>query len=362
MKVCVVGYGYNAEKNVELFSVKHIVALFVPIPIPLDESMTLRERIQQPIYYEVSSVADYDVFVVCLQLKYDHIEQAVDTVPVSDTISTLRRGVRKGCTVIIETTGGVGVTRNLLSGMQFHGAYSPVVFDPNSVSIKVTDIPKLVGGLDVESELLAKQFYDTVYSNVVMTGSPEVAEAAVLLKSTQTTIEEAVINEFADFCDSKSIDIHSVIDAATVGTRDARTVLPWVGRAVDIDSQLLMGKRPWPVLSTASSQLMARPAKVYKSIVNKYCAGDFEKLRKMTFLVVGLGAVRGSTDMENSPVLDIVRYLELEGATVTKYDMLIEEYSTTPSVVDDFDGILVMHPYNVSVWEQYEQTTFYCRH
>lgn len=372
MKVCIVGFGAIAEKNVELFRGKHIVSLYIPIPISIEDSMDIRQRVSCPIHYEPSSVANWDVYIVCVDLKYDILEQHIDLDPLSDTIMSLRQNVREGCTIILETTVGVGVTRQLFSGLNFNCSYSPSNFDPNNISQKPEELPKLVGGMDEESEILAMQFYETVYHNVVRTGSPEVAEAAIMLNYAKKTMEDALMNEFADFCDRiPGLDIHKVIDATTTGSRDPKTTLPWIGRSVDTNSHHLMagaGRTAWPVLATASDQLVARPAKMFRSIVSKYCGeGAFDKLRKMTFLVVGVGTTIGSPDTRDSPVLDVIRYLEMEGAVVEKYDMFVEQYSELPTMKnkagkDKFDGILVMHPYNVSMWEKFNQTTFFCRH
>ena len=373
MKVCVVGFGNQAEKNIKLFKNKHVVTLYVPIPISVDESMELRQRVVgASIFYEASSVANCDVYIICVDVKYNTLEQRIDTQQLTDTVMSLRQNIREGCTIILETTVGVGITRSLFTGLNFQCSYSPSNFDPSNITDKAEELPKLVGGMDEESEILAMQFYETVYNNVIRTGSPEVAEAAIMLHHAKKTMEDALMNEFSDFCDRvPGLDIHKVIDATTTGSRDPKATLPWIGRTVDTNSQHLMsgtGVNKWPVLSIASEQLVTRPSKIYKSIVDKYCGeGKFDKLHKMAFLVIGVGNAIGSPDTKDSPVLEIIRYLEMEGALVHKYDMFIDKYSELPEMKhnsgrDKFDGILVMHPYNVSMWKKYKQTTFYCRH
>jgi UDP-N-acetyl-D-glucosamine dehydrogenase len=377
MKVCIVGYGYYAERNIEFYQSKHNVTLLVPISITVEESMELRQRTSVPIYYEfeTDAVKFCDVYIICLELKYDSGTQSIDLDPLSDVSQALRRNIREGSTILLETTVGVGVTRKMFTGMNFHCSHSPTVFNPNNITCPPHSQPKLIGGLDPESEQLAMQFYEPVYDHVVCTGSPEVSEAAIMLKCAKKTVEEALVNEFSDFCDTvPDLDIHKVIDATTVGDRDPQVVLPWIGRSIDMDSHHLISStvvnkslKIWPVLSTASDQLMARPGKIYRSIVNKYARGKFDNLHKLAFLVVGLGSVMGSPDTKYSPVMNIINKLELEGAKVDKYDMFIEEYEELPDMKHNsgkpkYDGILVMHPYNPQIWKKHKQTTFYCRH
>jgi UDP-N-acetyl-D-glucosamine dehydrogenase len=265
---------------------------------------------------------------------------------------------------------GVGVTRKLFTGLKVNCAYSPTNFDPNNVTENPIDLPKLVGGMGEESEVLAMQLYETVYNSVIRTGSPEVAEAAVMLKRAKQTMEDALMNEFADYCDTvPNLDIHEVIDATTTGNRDPRTALPWIGRTDDVNSRHLMSTKEelWPVLSVASAQLCARPLKIYNRIVDRYCGGKFDKLHKMAFLIVGVGAIIGSPDIKDSPVLDIIRHLELEGALVVQYDMFIKDHDILPEMKHNsgrnkFDGILVMHPYNASHWDKYKETMYFCKH
>ena len=376
MKLCIIGYGYYAEQNIDLYQGKHNVNLFVPMPITVEDSMSLRQRVTCPIYYDFDSVSQCDIYIVCLELKYSNTEQSIDLEPLTEVVLGLRRNIREGSTILLETTVGVGITRKLFTGLNFHCVHSPTVFDPNNISKNPQNQAKLIGGMDEESEQLAMQFYEPIYNNVVRTGSPEVSEAAVMLQKAKKTVEEALMNEFSDFCEKfPNLNIHEVIDATTVGERDPRASLPWIGRAVDTDSYHLISasvdsKRPvslWPVLTAASDQLTSRPGKIYRSIVDKYANGKFDNLHKMAFLVIGLGNVMGSPDTTNSPILNIINNLKYEGAKVDIYDMFIDEYQDLPDMTynsgrDKYDGILVMHPYNPQIWKKFKQTTFYCRH
>lgn len=335
MKVCVIGNGNVADKNVKLFSSKHIVSRFA-----IDDS--------------TATLSSIDLAVVCLQLAYSDVTGKVDVKPLVDISHLLRRFMRKGCTVIIETKVGVGMTRKIFSGFDMHVSYSPCS----------AMTPKLVGGLDDMSGKLASQFYETIYKGVKLVRSVEIAEAAVMLKCAQRTVLEALINEFSDFCGTVNLNVHDVTDVMGVD------MTPSIGRKCDSDSMLAMSSPTnWPVLSTASDRLMSRPTLIYKSIVSKYCNGDYDALHKMSFLVVGVGVEIGSDSIVNSPVMEIVRSLELEGAKVTKYDMFVGDYTELPSTKYNsgdcrFDGILVLYPYMMSKWEEFfpKQTTYFCRH
>lgn len=368
MKVCIIGNGPIAEKNIQLFSGRHTVSLYVTSSITEEESIELAV----PIIYDPTLLFNIDLFVVCVEVKYNFVKHEIDLEPLLNVSQIIRQFAQSGSTVIIESKVGVGVTRKLFAGLNVHCSYSPAQFNPDDTVTNIaTKCTKLVGGIDQESEIISMQFYNTIYSNVVKTGSPEVAEGALMLKSAQEMIQEAIINEFSDFCDTIGLDVHEVIDATSAGHRDDPTIkLPWIGRLYD-SKLLMMNSGPkWPIMSVANEQLIHRPLKIYKSIVDRYCAGNYDMLHKLSFLVVGLGTVVGSSDTKDSPVLDIIRYLEMEGAVVSKYDMFVETYCNLPELTYNsgkckFDGILVMHPYMVSTWDDpkfKKQTTFFCRH
>jgi UDP-N-acetyl-D-mannosaminuronate dehydrogenase len=242
--------------------------------------------------------------------------------------------------------------------------------------------------MDEKSELLATEFYKDIDScEIAKTGSvPEIAEGIVMLSNLKRIVEEATMNEFADFCSRvPQLDIQQIIDVD-----DDALCLPWIGKSSSNNMDDLFfcneefsshhmdntntknnknkNKHCWPVVTAAIEQLMTRPHKIYQQIVEKYCGkSNYDILQKMAFLVVGVGNAVGSHDTSNSPVLDIVRYLEMEGALVEKYDMFVEKYNKMPEMEHNsgrqrFDGILVMHPYNVSVWKKFKQTTFFCIH
>jgi len=369
MKVCVIGTGALAERNVQLFKTRHSVSLFVPFQITPEDSLELTVRCNPiPIYYNPTSLTTVDLFIISVELIQNNVNGEIDLDPILQISQIIRQFAHTGATVIVESKVGVGITRKYFSDLHVHCSYSPSCFKPDDTGNEI--VTKLIGGLDNESEVLATQFYQTIYSNVIRTGSAEIAEAAAMLKAAQETVQEAMINEFADFCDTIKLDIHKVIDATSVAYRDdPRVKLPWVGRRYDTDSKLLMMNtgQSWPILCAASDHLTNKPAQIYKRIVDIYCLGDYDRLHKMAFLVVGLGTVVGSVHTKDSPVIDIIKHLELEGATVVKYDMFVEKYSKLPELTyntgkSKFDGILVMHPYMMSMWEGKKETTFFCRH
>lgn len=370
MKVCVFGDkgSFHTNSILDIFSKNHDVMLCV------DDIGIAREIIAENpninVSYNPVDIETQDVFIICNETDFNNMSQKIDITRITNVVELIKRYARKGATVVLESIVGVGTTRKLFGTSGFRVSYSPGRFDNTLIGTKSTDIPKLIGGIDEESERLAMQLYSTVFNTIIRTGSSEVAEGAALLEKSSNIVQKAFLNEFADFCDRINLDVHHVIDAA--GTCMDKKLLPspWVGNSTNDMSarHLIYHEDDWPVLYSATQQLERRPMKIYDRIVNIYCGKEnYDELRKKCFLIVGLGEKIGSTTTRNSPILEIINSLMLEGAKIVKYDMFIDEYSKIPvmkhnSGLPRFDGILVMHPYNIPLWEKYPYTTFFCRH
>ena len=91
--------------------------------------------------------------------------------------------------VINESTSYIGTLRNViapqitsLNSKVKHFAVSPERVDPGNKLFDVKNTPRLVGGLTEEASNRAVAFYSSFSDHVVKVSSPEVAEAAKLLK------------------------------------------------------------------------------------------------------------------------------------------------------------------------------------
>jgi UDP-N-acetyl-D-mannosaminuronate dehydrogenase len=366
-KVCVFGEqgSYHTETIIDLFKKVYDVMWFVDnIGTAMELAATNTDITMS---YNPIDIERYNVFIVCNEAVFNTYTQKVDITNIITSVDLIKRYGRNDSTVIIESTVGVGTTRKLFGITDMNVAYSPSRFDNTNASIMPSDIPKLIGGIDNNSERVVFDLYTRVFNVIVPTGTCEIAEGATLLERANTIVQKAFINEFAHYCKRMKLDVHRIIDASM---NKNMTTSPCVGKAEnDLSArQLIFHDEDWPVLYSAHNQLERQPNKTYERIVEIYCGKqNYDELHKKCFLFVGIGEQIGSMTTKNSPVLAIINYLEMEGAVVKKYDMFIEEYSDIPhmehnSGLPRFDGIIIIHPYLISKWEQYSYATFFCRH
>ncbi|MFC1932969.1 nucleotide sugar dehydrogenase, partial [Chloroflexota bacterium] len=156
--------------------------------------------------------------------------------------------LQPGQVVILESTVYPGATESLVApileksglkaGRDFYLAFSPERIDPGRHSIKLKDIPKVVGGINEESTLRATEFYQHVFSTMVPVTSAKEAEMVKLLENTFRAVNIGLIHELAMIAHHVGIDIWQVIEAAATKPFGFTPFYPgpgWGGHCIPVD-------------------------------------------------------------------------------------------------------------------------------
>jgi UDP-N-acetyl-D-glucosamine dehydrogenase len=147
----------------------------------------------------------------------DHIESAA---------RNLAPRVRRGCTVILESTTYPGTTEELVApileegsglvaGQDFHLGYSPERIDPGNPRYRLENTPKVVSGIDDASLASVQWFFDQLVEQTVPVPGCKEAELTKLLENTFRHVNIALVNELAMFAADLGVDVWSAIDAAS---------------------------------------------------------------------------------------------------------------------------------------------------
>src|SRR4051812_37089756 len=108
-----------------------------------------------------AAVAGADLVVLVPPLMVD-ADGAPDWRAFDAAVGAVARGVEAGTTVVIETTVPVGTTRNRVAPQMpegVHVAFSPERVSSGRVLRDLATYPKLVGGVDADSETRAAELY-----------------------------------------------------------------------------------------------------------------------------------------------------------------------------------------------------------
>ncbi len=263
-----------------------------------------------------------DIFIICVPTPIDAKKK-----PNIEALRSVARFLQNipldGKLIINESTVAPGMTRSEFGHLKGHYylVCSPERVDPGNKEKPVTAIPKVVGGINRDSQQLAKTLYESILENPVLTvSSPEAAEMTKMLENTYRAVNIALSNEFAILCEASGIDILEVIHAAkTKWSYHAH--YPGIGvggHCIPVDPYYLVeyAKKKKIPLSLVSTGLR-RNEEMGKHVLNKLLA-VYKK--GMSVLVYGLAYKKDVKDLRESPALHICMLLKKHNIPFAVYD------------------------------------------
>ncbi len=171
------------------------------------------------------AVRQAHIVVVIVPVVVDE-QHRVDFSAIDAATEAIGRGLRAGTLVIYETTLPVGTTARrfarilethsrLTAGRDFHLAYSPERVSSGSIFRDLSTYPKVVGGINEESQAAAVAFYQSVLdASIIAMSSTDEAEFVKLIETTYRDVNIALANEIACFADTHGLDVSAAIQAA----------------------------------------------------------------------------------------------------------------------------------------------------
>ncbi|KAH8651150.1 polysaccharide biosynthesis protein vipA/tviB [Xylariales sp. PMI_506] len=283
-------------------------------------------------------------------------DKTIDSSALQSALKIIGQFARPGCTVVVESSVAVGMTRQLLGPLaaekSLFAGMSPERVDPGRAEPPIRSIPKVISGLDdvMPGSLDAiTQLYSAVFDNVVPVSAPEVAEMVKLYENCQRMMCIAYANEMADACSSHGINPYEVCAAAATKPFGYMPYTPGLGvggHCIPINPYYLFSNSQFPLLKAATEKMCNRPAALASQTLEwlgvadpqkgegkrNPCATSQRRSATPKVLVVGVGFKRGQSHLANSPGLDLARSLQASGRLdVTWADPLVAQ-SAIPDI------------------------------
>ena len=302
------------------------------------------ERLQAAIAtgrYEATSnprrSKDFDVAVITVPTPLK--EGAPDLTYIKNASHDLAPNLRKGATVVLESTTYPGTTQELvapileersglIAGRDFHLGYSPERIDPGNPNWTFVNTPKVVSGIDEESLVSVKAFYDTLVERTVPVSSPKEAELTKLLENTFRHVNIALVNELAMFAADLGIDVWEAIDAASTKPFGYMRFTPGPGvggHCLPIDPSYLS----WRVRRSLGMQFRFvelandvndhMPDYVLRRLVNGLNRQK-KPVNGSKFLILGLTYKANTSDARESPAMRVAERILDRGGEVLAAD------------------------------------------
>jgi len=299
--------------------------------------------------YSVIREADY--ILINVQTPADGADNEPHYLEIKAVAQHIGVNLKKGAMVILESTVAPGTTLNIVrpileeasgltAGKDFGLAYSYERLMPGHLIDYIVNLPRIVGGINAESEEKARQLYAAIVKSDILTTDIISAETAKTMENAYRDVNIAFANEMALICESLGIDVWEV--RRLINSRPQRDMhLPGPGvggHCLPKDSWLLRyGVKAYGTNELADVEqetqllVMARainsamPEYMLK-LIHKALAHHGLAWSQAQLTILGVSYLENSDDVRNSPAYDLIERLESQGATLIAHDPYVREF------------------------------------
>ncbi|RXZ82077.1 nucleotide sugar dehydrogenase [Paenibacillaceae bacterium] len=310
------------------------------------------------------TIAALDTISICVPTPLSE-NQDPDTSYIESVVNEIKKYLKKGTLIILESTTYPGTTEELIEhelatqgltvGRDYFLCFSPERVDPGNRNYNTYNTPKVIGGTTEQCKDLGVMLYNNVVKTVVPVSSPKVAEMSKLLENTFRSVNIAFVNELAMMCDRMAIDVWEVIRAASTKPFGFMPFYPGPGiggHCIPLDPMYLSWKAKEfrfysKFIELAQSINDNMPEYVLNKtaqVLNVYA----KSIRNSKVLLLGMSYKPDIDDLRESPGLEIYELFKKSGAKVDYYD----PYAT--SFKDEHDQIVHTIKYDADAFAQYD--------
>ena len=276
-----------------------------------------------------------------------------DLRPIEGASRTVGQNLTPGSIVVFESTVYPGVTEDicvpiieresgLKCGEDWKIGYSPERINPGDCVHTLTNIRKIVSGMDEESAREIQRVYDIVIkAGTYPVSNIRTAEAVKVIENSQRDINIAFMNEIAMICDRMNIDTAEVLDGMN-------TKWNALGFRPGLVGGHCIGVDPYYLTNAAEalgyhSQIILNGRKVNDSMGGFVADAAIKQMieaglapKKATVVILGITFKENCPDTRNSKVVDIINRLR--------------EYDIQPVVTDPWaDAEVAKQAYGVDL-------------
>lgn len=297
-----------------------------------------------------SEVSSASVVTICVPTPLDEAREP-DLELLESATKDIAPYLSEDTLLVSESTSYPGTLREIIVPLVYtlkstdvknlYFASAPERVNPGDPVWDQKNTPRLVGGIDAESQTRALTFYNSICDSVVATSTPEIAEAAKILENTFRLVNIAMINEFTQLCSSQGINVHEVIEAAATKPYGFMPFRPGVGiggHCIPVDPLYLTwwARKGGQVASLVErSDEIANQMPIYvaeRALTLAKPSGGASKV-----LIMGVAYKPGVGDVRETPASALRAALVARGAEVAWVDPLVPLWEGTKPVNENWD-------------------------
>lgn len=272
---------------------------------------------------DLSRINLCDVIIICLPTPIKKNTKP-DLSAIETTINKIKRFIKKGHLIILESTTYPGTTRekivkilnkDFLIGNEIFVSYSPERENPGS-KIKFENVTKISSGYSNHCSLLSKSIYQKIVKKVISASSLEEAEMCKLLENIYRSVNIGLINELKIILKPMNLDINQVIKLASTKPFGFETFYPGPGvggHCIPIDPYYLYWRakkfnQKAKFVKLAGDINIETTQWVTKNII-KILHKKSQTIRRKKILILGLAYKKNIEDIRESAAVKIIRTL-----------------------------------------------------
>ncbi len=294
-----------------------------------------------------AEVSTASVVTICVPTPLDEARNP-DLQLLESATRDIAPHLANGTLLVSESTSYPGTLREVIipivnslkptATSNLYFASAPERVNPGDPVWDQKNTPRLVGGLDEESQKRALVFYNSICDSVVATSTPEIAEAAKILENTFRLVNIAMINEFTQLCSAQGINVHEVIDAAATKPYGFMPFRPGVGiggHCIPVDPLYLTW---WARKGGQIASLVERSDEISNEmpiyVAERALALANKTSVSVKALIMGVAYKPGVGDVRETPASALRAVLEARGAEVAWIDPLVPLWQGTKPVTE----------------------------
>lgn len=278
----------------------------------------------------------FDAILICVPTPLRKTKDP-DISYIVSAMDEITRELRRGQLVILESTTYPGTTEEVLrprfesgglkAGVDFFLGFSPERVDPGNTTFTTHNTPKVVGGTTPRCTQVAAHLYGQALQHVHPVSSTRVAEMIKLLENTFRAVNIALVNEIALMCDRLGVEVWEVIDGAATKPFGFMRFYPGPGiggHCIPLDPHYLSWKLKTLNYSARFIDLAEEINSKMPQVVSRKAAQllntESKSVKGSTVMILGVAYKKDTSDVRESPALEIINDLQGQGAKIRYHD------------------------------------------
>jgi len=337
--ICVIGLGYVGLPLAEAFARRFQVVGFDIDKRKLEILKKNNSSENLTVTGEAGEISRADFIIICVPTPVTDSKEP-DLSYVENAARIAGRNMKKGSTVILESTVYPGVTEEIVKpiletesgltcGKDFKIAYSPERINPGDKEHTIDKVVKVVAGMDSETTELVAELYNKITPHIFKARDIRTAEAGKVIENIQRDLNIALMNELAIIFEKIGLSTRDVLDAAATKWNFHRYSPGLVGgHCIPVDPFYLVFK----ARETGYHPQVILTGRAINDGMPKYIAEITVKTLKDTgkviegskALIMGLTYKEDVADTRETPSKGIIKELRKYGVEIWGYDPLLD--------------------------------------